>query len=119
MRKQSLVKRKEQKAIRCGKIRFLELEQKPCDEFIQKRNKGRIIKKWWFMSRAKQIVRSEYDDEGTNFKFSNNWFLGFRKCHRISFRKKLMFLRNLLHNYENLSRTFKGHSLLGTMGHTS
>ena len=39
----------------------------------------------------------------------------------IGFRsgKKLKFLRNLLRNYENLSRTFtKSQSLLGTMGHT-
>ena len=40
------------------------------------------------MTRAKQIFRSEYNDTGTDFKFSNNWFLGFRKRHRISFRKK-------------------------------
>ena len=80
--------KKRTKAIRRGKVRFPELEQKLYDEFIQKRNEGRIIKKWWFMSRAKQIVRSDYDDESTNFKFSNNWFFGFRKRHRISLRKK-------------------------------
>ena len=53
--------KKRTKAIRRGKVRFPDLEQKLYDEFIQKRNEGRIIKKWWFMPRAKQIVRSDYD----------------------------------------------------------
>ena len=69
------------------------------------------------MSRAKQIVRSDYDDEGTNFKFSNNWFLGFRKRHRRSFRKKNSCFSNLLRNYENLSRTFtKSHKSVRNNG---
>ena len=81
----------------------------------QKRKEGRIIKKLWFVSRAKQIFRSKYNDTGTEFKFSNNWFIEFRKRHRISFRKKIMLLREVLRELiENFHKTSQSVRRRGT-----
>ena len=78
--------KKKSKAQRFGKVRYPELEKKLYDEFIEKRKEGRIIKKWWFVARARQIARSEYKD--TDFKVSNSWFVRFRQRFKISYRKK-------------------------------
>ena len=51
------------------------------------RKEGKSVKRWWFNSRAKQLVQELYPvDE--YFKFSDGWFNRFCKRKAISLRRK-------------------------------
>ena len=45
------------------------------------RSESKALKRWWFSARARQLIAEE-------FKFSDRWFYGFCRRHRISFRRK-------------------------------
>ena len=62
-----------------------EMEEKLYDEYKQLRRKGLKVKKWWFLLRAKAILK-ELKPEAT-FCFSNEWFSAFRRRHRITLRR--------------------------------
>jgi hypothetical protein len=49
------------------------------------RKKGLKVKRWWFLLKAKSILK-ELDPEAT-FKFSDDWFTRFKQRHRISLRR--------------------------------
>jgi hypothetical protein len=51
---------------------YPELEKKLLEEFSQRRAQGKIVKKWWFISRAKKLLTELHPNE-TNFKFSDRW----------------------------------------------
>ena len=61
------------------------MEAKLYLEYKELRKKGLKVKGWWFRLRAKQILTEL--EPSTNFQFSNGWFLGFKKRHRISIRR--------------------------------
>ena len=67
------------------KCRFPELEEALYDEYKKLCKQGIKVKGFWFKTRAKQLL--EKMEPGTNFKFSNAWFTGFKSRHRISLRR--------------------------------
>ena len=67
------------------RAQYPEMEVKLFMEYKELRKKGLKVKGWWFRLRAKQILTELEPD--TNFQFSNGWFLGFKKRHRISMRR--------------------------------
>ena len=75
------------KSVRGRKAVYPELEKKLLDEFSQRRAQGKIVKKWWFISRAKKLLTELHPDE-TNFKFSDRWFIAFCRRNKLSLRRK-------------------------------
>ena len=67
------------------RAQYPEMEAKLYSEYKELRRKGLKVKGWWFRLRAKQILTEL--EPSTNFQFSNGWFLGFKKRHRISMRR--------------------------------
>ena len=67
------------------RAQYPEMEAKLYMEYKELRKKGLKVKGWWFRVRAQQILTELKPD--TNFQFSNGWFLGFKKRHRISMRR--------------------------------
>lgn len=61
------------------------MEKELYDSYKELRKKGLKLKKWWFMHKAKTILK-EIDPEA-NFQFSDDWFTGFKKRHGISLRR--------------------------------
>ena len=62
-----------------------EMEEKLYDSYKELRRKGLKVKRWWFLLKAKSILK-EIDSEST-FRFSDDWFTGFKRCHKISLRR--------------------------------
>ena len=64
-----------------------EMEEELFNEFIEKRQAGRVIGRGWFRRTARRLFCKHYggDNEGL-FVFSNGWFLKFQKRWRISSR---------------------------------
>ena len=63
-------------------------EKKLFEEFSERRAQGKIVKKWWFISRAKKLLNELHPDI-TNFKFSDRWFAGFCRQNKLSLRRKI------------------------------
>ena len=51
------------------------------DEFLKMRSEDKAVKRWWFSARARQLIAEEV-------KFSDRWFYGFCRRHRILLRRK-------------------------------
>lgn len=62
-----------------------QMEEKLYDHYKELRKKGLKVKRWWFILKAKEILK-ELEPEAT-FQFSDDWFTGFKRRHRISFRR--------------------------------
>ena len=67
------------------RAQYPEMEAKLYIEYKELRKKGLKMKGWWFRLHAQQILTELEPD--TDFQFSNGWFLGFKKRHRISMRR--------------------------------
>ena len=63
------------------------MEDKLYSEFLQLRKDGRKVKRWWFNTRAKQLMADLYPDV-KDFKHSDQWFKGFRNTKNVSLRKR-------------------------------
>ena len=63
------------------KARFPEAEKQLNDEFLKMRSEGKVVKRWWFSARLRELIPEE-------FKFPDRWFYGFCLRHRISLRRK-------------------------------
>lgn len=63
------------------------MEDKLYSEFLQLRKDGRKVKRWWFNTRAKQLMADLYPDV-KDFKHSDQWFKGFRNGKNVSLRKR-------------------------------
>ena len=63
------------------------MEDKLYSEFLQLRKDGRKVKRWWFKTRAKQLMADLYPDV-KDFKHSDQWFKGFRNRKNVSLRKR-------------------------------
>ena len=56
------------------------MEQKLVQQFQERRKQGKLVKIWWFISKARKIMSEEY--------YSNRWFNGFCRWYRISLHRK-------------------------------
>ena len=65
---------------------FPRMESKLVQQF-NRRKQGKIVKEWWFLSKARKIMSEEYPSN-IIFKYSNRWFNGFCRRNRISLRRK-------------------------------
>ena len=63
------------------------MEDKLYSEFLQLRKDGRKVKRWWFNTRAKQLMADLYPDV-KDFKHLDQWFKGFRNRKNVSLRKR-------------------------------
>ena len=61
------------------------LEEVLYEEYRKLRQRGLKVKGWWFQTRGKQLLESI--SPGDKFKFSNQWFHGFKKRYNISLRR--------------------------------
>lgn len=62
------------------------MEKKLYQEYKDLRKKGLKVKKWWFILKAKEILK-ETNPDATSFAFSDDWFTSFKKRHKISLRR--------------------------------
>ena len=62
------------------------MEDKLYKEFLDLRKEWRKVIRWWFDTRAKQLVNELYPDV-KDFKYSDKWFRRFCKRKNISLRK--------------------------------
>ena len=85
------------------------MEDKLYKEFLDLRKEWRKVIRWWFDTRAKQLVNELYPDV-KDFKYSDKWFRRFCKRKNISLRKTTQAAQ---HAPVNLSATiFKFHAKL-------
>ena len=61
------------------------MEEQLHTEFRELRRKGIKVKGWWFKTRAKQIL--ELNKPDSTFRFSEGWFINFKRRYRISLRR--------------------------------
>ena len=76
------------KANRVGRARFPLMENELFIMFTNMRDEGKRVKRWWFNTKAKQLVTEIYTDEIGSFKLSDRWLSAFCKRKSISFRRK-------------------------------
>jgi transposase-like protein len=79
--------KRKSKTVRGRKEMYPLFEKKLFEEFSERRAQGKIVKKWWFISRAKKLLNELHPDI-TNFKFSDRWFAGFCRRNKLSLRRK-------------------------------
>ena len=73
---------------RIGRVKYPLLEKELYKQFIEMRDTGKRVKRWWFNSKAKTMISEFYPDDDGEFKMSDRWFQGFCRRYRISFRRK-------------------------------
>lgn len=66
--------------------KFPLMEHRLYSEFTELRKEGRKVKRWWFNTRAEQLVNELYP-EVKDFKHSDQWFARFCTRKKISLRK--------------------------------
>ena len=69
------------------------------------------MKGWWFKSRAKQIMESS--SSGATFKFSDDWFSGFKRRYKISLRRPTNTAQNSPKDKETAVMNFHRQIQLG------
>ena len=67
--------------------KYAEMEEKLYESYKELRKKGLKMKKWWFILKAKEILKELEPGSEETFRFSDDWFSGFKKRHKISFRR--------------------------------
>ena len=83
------------------KTRFPEEEKQLREEFLKMLSEGKVVKRWWFLARARQLIAEK-------FKFSNRWFYGFCRRHRISLRRKTYTAQKSPAELKNAIEMFHG-----------
>ena len=61
---------------RIGRVKYLLLEKELYKQFIEMRDTGKRVKRWWFNSEAKTMISKFYPDGDGEFIMSNRWFWG-------------------------------------------
>jgi transposase-like protein len=79
--------KKEQRSQGRGRRAQYELmEERLYEEFLDMRQSGKKVKRWWFNTRGHQILKELQPD--ANFKFSDHWFWRFQCRHKIALRAR-------------------------------
>ena len=52
------------------------------------RKDDKIVKRWWFNNRVKQLLKEQDQSEADNFKASDHWFSAFCRRYGVSLRMK-------------------------------
>ena len=69
-----------------GRTAFFPLmEERLHKEFLDLRREGKKVRRWWFESRGKQLMKEHYPT-ANEFQFSDHWFRRFRLRYKISLR---------------------------------
>ena len=55
-------------------------------EYKEARAKGKFLKRWWFNTRAKQLLKDHYP--GKEIKCSDQWFMRFRRRYGVALQRK-------------------------------
>ena len=55
-------------------------------EYKEARAKGEILKRWWFNTRANQLLKDHYP--GKELKYSDTWFMRFCRRYGVALRRK-------------------------------
>ena len=76
------------KSERHGLVKYPLLENALYSKFLEMREMGKTVKRWWFNSKTKNLLKEIYPDQVDNFKMFNRWFTGFCRRNRISLRRK-------------------------------
>ena len=76
------------KAARYGKAKFPSMEKELHAKFVDMRKEGKRVKRWWFNSKAREILKEKHPQEASSFNYSNRWFQAFRRRYRVSLRRK-------------------------------
>ena len=72
-------------------------------EFMERRKAGRTVRQGWFCIQSRFQFRVIYPDVNPEiFRFSNGWFRGFLKRHRISLRSITKKAQKVPEDYELL-----------------
>ena len=71
-----------------GKAKFPVMEKELYTKFFDMQKEGKLVKRWWFNSKARELMKEKYPDEASSFKLSHRWFEGFCRRYRISLRRK-------------------------------
>ena len=74
------------KNVRGKKARYPLVEQRLLSEFRERRKQGKIVKKWWFLSRSRTLMAELYPN-ATDFKFCDRWFGGFCRRNKLTLRR--------------------------------
>ena len=67
--------------------KYPEMEDRLYREYKDLRKRGLKVKAWWFKTKAPQILAETNPGMAASFCFSDSWFSGFKKRHRISLRR--------------------------------
>ena len=52
----------------------------------EEKSKGKLVKRWWFNTRARQLVKDHYP--GKELKCSDQWFMRFCRRYGVALRRK-------------------------------
>lgn len=74
-----------------------EMEELLLAEFLERRARNIIIKRWWFRERAFALFAQSYPEYPTAFCFSSGWFTGFLKRNGLSLRAITKIVGSLYH----------------------
>ena len=61
------------------------MEERLHKEFLDLRREGKKVRRWWFESRGKQLMKEHYPT-ANEFQFSDHWFRRSRLRYKISLR---------------------------------
>ena len=78
-----------------------EAEKQLHGEFLKMCSEAKAVKRWWFSAQARQFIAEE-------FKFSDRWFYGFCRHHRISLRRKTCTAQKSPAELKNAIEMFHG-----------
>jgi len=82
-----------------------ELEQQLFDQFIDRRQRGKLTTISWFRRTSRQLYAQIYEKEEL-FTFSNGWFIGFRERWSLSFRRVTHQASKLPEEYVAVTNSF-------------
>ena len=67
---------------------FPSTQKKLHEEFKTMRKDGKIVKRWWFNTCVKQLLKEQNPGKADDFKASDRWFFAFCRRHGVSLRRK-------------------------------
>ena len=63
--------KRSKKAFRYGKAKFPVMENELYNKFLYTRKERKRVKRWWFNSKARELVKEKYPDEASSFNLSH------------------------------------------------
>lgn len=89
LKNESVIRKQKSKSktIRGRKAQYPLVETKLLAEFKEQRKRGKIVKKWWFLSRSRTLMTELYPN-AKDFKLSDRWFSGFLRRNKLTLRRK-------------------------------